>query len=83
MTAVDEGRVRLYDITARGVSWAAEGETVSSTCGCLVTRVSSLNRWCMGSEPLGAGTGRPDESVYVQSLDAKKLGKSRGRLSAR
>jgi len=28
----------------------------------------------MGSAPLGAGTGRPDESVYVQSLDAKKLG---------
>lgn len=45
--------------------------------------MSSLKRWCTGSEPLGAGTGRPDESVYVQSLDAKKLGKSIGQTLAR
>ena len=37
----------------------------------------------MGSEPLGAGTGRPEESVYVQSLDAKKLGKLRRQSSVR
>ena len=26
-----------------------------------------------GLDALGAGTGRPEESVYVHSLDAKKL----------
>lgn len=67
VTVVDEERVRVYVGTARGGSW------VSGSGGCPTTRMSSLKRFCKGSEPLGAGTGLPEESVYVQSLDAKKL----------
>ena len=74
VTALDVEKVSPWDVTARGWVWATGGETGSWTCGGLKTRVSSLKRWGIGSEPLGAGTGRPDESVYVQSLDAKKLG---------
>lgn len=70
VTAVDEERVNPWDVIARDGLWTGEEETGSWACGCIGTRVSSLKRWCMDSEPLGAGTGRPDESVYVQSLDA-------------
>jgi len=74
VTAVDVEKVNGWDVASRGESWTGGGETGSWTSGCLGSRVSSLKRWGMGSEPLGAGTGLPDESVYVQSLDAKKLG---------
>ena len=67
VTVVDEERVRVYVAVDRG------GSRTSDSCGCPTSRMSSLKRLCKGSEPLGAGTGLPEESVYVQSLDAKKL----------
>ena len=74
VTAVDVEKVNAWAGAGRGESCTGGGETGSWGCSCLGSRVSSLKRWGMGSEPFGAGTGRPEESVYVQSLDAKKLG---------
>jgi hypothetical protein len=70
---LDENKDRVAVVAARGVSWEVEAGGVSWTCDWVTTRTSSLKRWCTGSDPLGAGTGLPDESVYVQSFDAKKL----------
>lgn len=80
---LDENKDRVAVVAARGVSWEVEAGAISWTCGWVATRMSSLKRWCTGSDPLGAGTGLPDESVYVQSFDAKKLRESSRRWLAR
>ena len=55
------------------VTWEDEASPTRYTFGSLGTRLSGAPAGCIasGGSGRGAGTGRPDASVYVQFFDAK------------